>query len=298
MSNPAKLVVGAAPQGTTDAGSAAHAVREMFTSIAPRYDLLNHVLSFNIDRVWWRRAARSFREVLSRADARVLDLCCGTGDMTFALRRQAKKSSPPSSPQSRPLARPGRAGVPAPHSPTLPQILGADFSHAMLQRALSKSAGASAEHSPNNAFSSNASSPTGEPAMPRWIEADALNLPFPSQHFDLVTSAFGFRNLADYDAGLREIVRVLRPGGECGILDFGEPKGIMGRLYRIYFKQILPRVGTMISGVRGPYAYLPASVERFPAPEEMLARMRQAGFAEASWTPYTFGIAGLYRGRK
>jgi demethylmenaquinone methyltransferase/2-methoxy-6-polyprenyl-1,4-benzoquinol methylase len=275
MTNPAKLVVGAAPQGTTDMGSAAQAVREMFTAIAPRYDLLNHVLSFNIDRVWWRRAARSFREVLSRPDARVLDLCCGTGDMTFALRRQAKKSSPQTSPQFSPRRS----------SRTSPQILGADFSHAMLQRALSKSA-------------ANVSSTNGEPAMPHWIEADALNLPFPSQHFDLVTSAFGFRNLADYDAGLREIVRILRPGGECGILDFGEPKGIMGQLYRIYFKQILPRVGTMISGVRGPYAYLPASVERFPEPEEMLARMRRAGFVEASWTPYTFGIAGLYRGRK
>jgi demethylmenaquinone methyltransferase/2-methoxy-6-polyprenyl-1,4-benzoquinol methylase len=298
MSNPAKLVVGAAPQGTTDAESAAQAVREMFTSIAPRYDLLNHVLSFNIDRVWWRRAARSFREVLSRPDARVLDLCCGTGDMTFALRRQVKKSSRPSSPHSRPLARPWRAGVPAPHNPTPPQLFGADFSHAMLQRAFSKSTGASAVQFSHDASSLNSSSANGEPAMPRWIEADALNLPFPGEHFDLVTSAFGFRNLADYDAGLCEIVRVLRPGGECGILDFGEPKGIMGQLYRIYFKQILPRVGTMISGVRGPYAYLPASVERFPEPEEMLARMRRAGFVEASWAPYTFGIAGLYRGRK
>ena len=264
MPTSTKLVTGAAPQGSTDATSAAHAVRDMFTSIAPRYDLLNHVLSFNIDRVWWGRAARTFREILSRPDARVLDLCCGTGDMTFALRRQAGKSSPQSSPN------------------TLPQLLGADFSHAMLQRALSKSS----------------SNSTNAKPMPRWIEADALNLPFPSQHFDLVTSAFGFRNLADYDAGLREIVRVLRPGGECGILDFGEPKGMMGQLYRIYFKQILPRVGTMISGVRGPYAYLPASVERFPEPGEMLTRMRQAGFAEATWTPYTFGIAGLYRGKK
>jgi SAM-dependent methyltransferase len=104
--------------------------------------------------------------------------------------------------------------------------------------------------------------------MPRWIEADALSLPFPDQHFNLVTSAFGFRNLADYDAGLREIVRVLKPGGECGILDFSEPKGLMGRLYRIYFKQVLPRVGTMLSGVRGPYAYLPNSVERFPEPQK------------------------------
>ncbi len=246
-------VVGAAPEGAKDQRSAARAVREMFTSIAPRYDLLNHVLSFNIDRMWWRRTARAFRHITSRSDARILDLCCGTGDMTFALRRGAGKCSP--------------------------QIMGADFSHAMLQRATAKSA-------------------TANGAAPKWIEADALNLPFPTAHFDLVTSAFGFRNLADYDAGLREIARVLRPGGECGILDFGEPAGAMGALYRIYFKQVLPRVGAMISGVRGPYSYLPASVERFPPPEEMIERMTAAGFREASWSPYTFGIAGLYRGKK
>jgi demethylmenaquinone methyltransferase/2-methoxy-6-polyprenyl-1,4-benzoquinol methylase len=252
-------VVGAAPEGSSDQRSAARAVRDMFTAIAPRYDLLNHVLSFNIDRLWWRRTARAFQHVAARPDARILDLCCGTGDMTLALRRQAGKSSA--------------------------QIFGADFSHAMLQRATAKSATAG-------------SGTALEKSKPGWIEADALNLPFPGAHFDLVTSAFGFRNLADYDAGLREIVRVLRPGGECGILDFGEPKGAIGALYRVYFKQVLPRVGTLISGVRGPYAYLPASVERFPAPEEMLERMKRAGFVEASWTPYTFGIAGLYRGKK
>ena len=131
----------------------------------------------------------------------------------------------------------------------------------------------------------------------RWVEADALHLPFPDASFDLVSTAFGFRNLADYDAGLEEILRVLRPGGECGILDFGEPRGLMGQLYRIYFKRVLPAVGTLLSGVRGPYRYLPASVERFPEPSEMLDRMRRAGFEEASWKPYTFGIAGLYRGK-
>lgn len=245
-------VVGAAPQGATDPHSAAVAVREMFTSIAPRYDLLNHVLSLNIDRMWWRRTARTFSHILSRSDARVLDLCCGTGDMTFALHTRAGKCAP--------------------------QIFGADFSHAMLQRATAKS---------------DVLAP-----KPGWIEADALNLPFPLGHFDLVTSAFGFRNLADYNAGLREIFRILRPGGEIGILDFGEPKGLIGSIYRVYFKQVLPRVGTVLSGVRGPYAYLPASVERFPAPEEMLERMKVAGFDAPTWTPYTFGIAGLYRGRK
>jgi demethylmenaquinone methyltransferase / 2-methoxy-6-polyprenyl-1,4-benzoquinol methylase len=257
MTEARKLVVGAAPEGASDADSAALAVREMFTSIAPRYDLLNHVLSFNVDRLWWRQTARCFSGILAQSDATVLDLCCGTGDMAFALRKQSGSRAP--------------------------QILGADFSHAMLQRARSKSL---------DKISQNGNS------IPRWIEADALSLPFPDQRFNLVTSAFGFRNLADYDAGLREIVRVLRPGGECGILDFGEPKGLMGRLYRIYFKQILPRVGTALSGVRGPYTYLPNSVERFPQPQEMLDRMRRAGFREASWTPYTFGIAGLYRGKK
>ena len=130
----------------------------------------------------------------------------------------------------------------------------------------------------------------------RWIEADALQLPFPDGCFDLVTAAFGFRNLADYDGGLREIVRVLKPGGQCGILDFGQPQGLPGKVYRFYFHTVLPAVGTLISGVRGPYKYLPKSVERFPTPEQMQERMHSAGFHEASWTPYTFGVAGLYRG--
>ncbi len=256
-------VVGAAPAGARDRESAATAVREMFTSIAPRYDLLNHVLSFNIDRLWWWRTARKFDAILQRPDARVLDICCGTGDMTFALRRRARSAAT--------------------------QILGADFSHAMLQRAAAKSAEKTVAAGKGT---------TPQPRPLQWIEADALQLPFSDGHFDLVTSAFGFRNLADYDAGLREIARVLAPGGECAILDFGEPRGFIGQCYRVYFKKILPAIGTMISGVRGPYAYLPASVERFPSPDEMLGRMHQAGFREVSWTPYTFGVAGLYRGVK
>ncbi len=244
------VVVGAAPEGASDSESAARAVRQMFTSIAPRYDLLNHLLSFNVDRLWWRRTARSFSNILSRPNAQVLDLCCGTGDLTLALWRKSIKTSA--------------------------AIVGADFAHPMLQRARKKSSGTSL----------------------CWIEADALRLPVPNSKFDLVTSAFGFRNLADYDAGLREIVRVLRPGGECGILDFGEPGGLIGKFYRIYFKHLLPAVGSLISGVQGPYRYLPASVERFPSPQEMLARMERAGLNEVSWTPYTFGIAGLFRGKK
>lgn len=242
-------VRGAAPQGTSDRESAARAVRQMFTAIAPRYDLLNHLLSANIDKLWWRRTARTFAKILAQPRTQVLDLCCGTGDMAVALRRQGQQA----------------------------EITGADFSHTMLVLASKKKA---------------------HPAPIQWIEADALQLPFADQSFHLVTSAFGFRNLADYDAGLREILRVLRPGGECGILEFSEPQGFMGKIYDVYFKSILPRVGRLISGNSGAYSYLPASVERFPQPPEILSRMRSAGFRDVSWTPYTFGIAGLFRGSR
>ena len=243
-------VVGAAPAGASDEASASTAVREMFSSIAPRYDLLNHVLSMNVDRMWWSRTAKTFDNTLSRRNVRVLDLCCGTGDMTFALHKRMKG--------------------------TARNLIGSDFSHAMLVLAKQKTQ-----------------------ARPvHWVEADALRLPFSSNQFDLVTAAFGFRNLANYDHGLAEIYRVLASEGEVGILDFGEPKGLIGSIYRLYFRRVLPAIGTLISGVRGPYAYLPKSVQRFPSPSEMLDRMRAAGFRNVSWSPYTFGIAGLYRGRK
>ncbi len=241
---------GAQPEGTRDEAGAADAVRSMFDQIAPRYDLLNHVLSCNIDRVWWRRAARSFHQVLSRPEAQVLDLCCGTGDMTLALLRLRPENGRP--------------------------VLAADFAHQMLLRGAAKFV------------------PRGALAL----EADALHLPLPGGSIDLLTTAFGFRNLANYQAGLREFYRALKPGGELGILDFSEPGGLMGKLYAFYFRQVLPAVGSLISGVSGPYRYLPASVERFPAPAELLQVMRSVGFEQVSWTPYSFGIAGLYRGVK
>ena len=222
----------------------------MFDQIAPRYDLLNHVLSCNIDRVWWWRAARTFRRVLGRPEAQVLDLCCGTGDMTLALLRRRPK-------QGRP-------------------VLAADFAHQMLVRGATKFV------------------PRGAIA----VEADALHLPLPANSLDLLTTAFGFRNLANYQAGLEEFHRTLRPGGELGILDFSEPGGIMGKLYAFYFRRVLPAVGSVLSGVSGPYRYLPTSVRQFPAPAEMLRIMESVGFAQVSWTPYSFGIAGLYRGVK
>jgi demethylmenaquinone methyltransferase/2-methoxy-6-polyprenyl-1,4-benzoquinol methylase len=133
---------------------------------------------------------------------------------------------------------------------------------------------------------------------PDIVAFDGRAIPFPDAFFDHVLCTEVLEHAEDPSALVAEMLRVLRPGGECGILDFGEPSGLIGKLYRIYFKRVLPAVGTVISGVQGPYKYLPASVERFPPPEEMLDRMRQAGFQHASWTPYTFGVAGLYRGVK
>jgi len=251
---------GAKPPGATDEASAALAVREMFDAIAPRYDLLNHVLSANVDRIWWRRAARRFRATLANPDAAILDICCGTGDMTMAL----LKLSPPG-------ARP---------------IIAADFSRAMLERGTKKFGGPSV-----------GARKEGQPyAVP--MEADALHLPLESGSMDLIVSAFGFRNLANYEAGLREFHRVLKPGGQLGILEFSEPGGLVGKAYAVYFRRVLPAIGRAICGNNGAYNYLPASVGRFPAPPELLGMMWAAGYEECAWQPYTFGIAGLYTARR
>ena len=237
---------GAKPVDAQDETSAAQAVQAMFNSIAPRYDLLNHVLSANIDRLWWARAACRFRDVLARPDAIVLDICCGTGDMTIAL----LKHRPPG-------ARP---------------ILAADFARAMLSRGAEKFAGRS--------------------VVP--LEADALHLPLRDASIDLIITAFGFRNLANYNAGLHEFHRVLKPGGQLGILDFSEPDGLLGKIYAFYFRQILPVIGRAITGQSSPYEYLPESVGNFPPPPHIIEMMSEAGYTDCSWQPYTFGIAGLY----
>ena len=246
---------GAKPQGATDEASAAEAVREMFDSIAPRYDLLNHVLSANVDRLWWWRAARQFRAVLANPDAAVLDICCGTGDMTMALLKRRPKGARP--------------------------ILAADFSRKMLSRCAQKFAVREAGH------------PYAVP-----LEADALHLPLRSGSLDLIVSAFGFRNLANYEAGLREFHRVLKPGGQLGILEFSEPGGLIGKAYAVYFRRVLPAIGRAICGQAGAYNYLPTSVGNFPAPPVMLALMESTGYEQCAWQPYTFGIAGLYTARR
>ena len=246
---------GATPEGAADEVSASLAVQSMFNSIADRYDLVNHVLSASIDRLWWWRTARRFRAILADPDASILDICCGTGDMTMALLKLRPSGARP--------------------------VIAADFAREMLSRGARKFSGPFAKH--------------GDAVA---LEADALHLPLRAESLDLIITAFGFRNLANYRAGLAEFHRVLKPGGQVGILDFSEPDGLFGKLYQVYFRHVLPVIGRLIGGKDSAYNYLPASVSKFPPPAEMLAMMREAGFAEVRWTPYTFGIAGLFTGAR
>lgn len=246
---------GTSPEGANTEAEASHSVREMFGQIAPRYDLLNHLLSMQLDRVWRARVARRLRPILSSPDARVLDVCCGTGDLALA------------------LARAGAA-----------RITGADFAHPMLLRARQKIA-----ELPEVANSTRL----------RVLEADALRLPVADGAFDAVTTAFGFRNLVNYEAGLREFLRVLRPGGMLAVLEFTEPPdGLVGGVYRWYFRKVLPRIGGAISGDAAAYRYLPASVSRFFRPSELTDSMRTAGFTNVEYRVWTFGTVALHMGEK
>jgi demethylmenaquinone methyltransferase/2-methoxy-6-polyprenyl-1,4-benzoquinol methylase len=248
---------GTRPVGTQNEAEASRSVREMFSRIAPRYDFLNHFLSFSFDRLWRRRTALRFAEILSLPDAVVMDICCGTGDLTLALDRVA-------------MQRGNGNGA---------RVNGSDFALPMLALARKK------------ALQTRKTS--------RFFAADALALPLANESANLVTSAFGFRNLANYRHGLAEIYRVLRPGGEVGILEFCEPRrGITAAFYRAYFTKLLPRIGGAVSGDAGAYAYLPASVMRFPAPEKFATWMRESGFANVRYERWTFGTVTLHRGQK
>ena len=248
---------GTRPIGVSDEREAAAQVREMFGRIAPRYDFLNHLLSFSLDRVWRRRTARRFQHILRRTEARVLDICCGTGDLALALARVREH---------------------AVGSARATSVMGSDFVEAMLGRAHEKSQRG------------------GYAAV--FAAADALQLPFADASFDLVTTAFGFRNLANYEQGLREIARVLKPGGEVGILEFTEPEsGPMAGAFRFYFKKILPRIGRTISHSEA-YDYLPRSVAAFPSPAELASLMEKCGFGDVLVTKWNFGSVVLHMARR
>lgn len=224
-------------------------VRAMFSDIAPRYDLLNHLLSFNVDRRWRRRAIRALE--WERAPAGTyLDLCAGTLDVAAELANQA-----------------GFVG----------RVIGADFAEPMLRAGRDKV--------------------RGKPVHP--IAADALTLPLPDASCSGAIVAFGVRNLADLDSGLREVARVLVPGGRYVILDFTIPRAALVRAgYHLYFHHVLPRIGGFISGNRGAYRYLPESVAHFPPAPQLADRLRDAGFKDVRWTSLTLGIAAIHVGTR
>jgi len=243
-------MTGTTPQGTASEQAASQWVRGMFGRIAPRYDLLNHLLSFNLDRHWRTRTVARVSEILDRPDAQVLDLCCGTGDVLLALERRA----------NRPL-------------------LASDFCHPMLVEARRK-IGARGFRTP-------------------LFEADALSLPLADASLDLITVAFGFRNLANYQHGLEEMLRVLKPGGTAAILEFSQPPNAAFRaLYGFFSTSVLPRIGGMVSGSNEAYSYLPESIRKFPGAEELAQEMRHAGFSRVEFERMTGGAVALHLGYK
>ena len=224
-------------------------VREMFSRISARYDLLNHLLSGNTDKRWRKLVAKRLQPALSSPDARALDVACGTGDLSLAL-----------------------------VAATRARVTGLDFCRPMLDLAAQK-----------------AMDDEGRRCI--FIEGDALRLPFEDKTFDAVSIAFGLRNLSSVEEGLRELLRVLKPGGRSCILEFSKPV-VPGFnvLFQLYFTRLLPRIGGMISGSSSAYEYLPASVSRFPDQKQLATMMRASGFEAVEYENLTGGIAALHTG--
>ncbi len=226
-------------------------VRGMFAEIAPRYDLVNRMLSGGID-VWWRHV--TVNRAPPPAAGAILDVCTGTGDLALAY---AAKAGP---------------GV---------RIVASDFCRPMLDRGIEKGRRLDLAGKPGGSI--------------EWVEADAMALPFPAAGFDLVTVAFGLRNIADTARGLGEMARVLKPGGRIAILEFSLPRQSLVRTgYLWYFRNVLPFLGNAVARNRSDaYTYLNQSVEEFPSGERLAALVRSAGFQGVEMIPLTFGIATL-----
>jgi demethylmenaquinone methyltransferase / 2-methoxy-6-polyprenyl-1,4-benzoquinol methylase len=210
----------------------------MFDRIAPLYDAMNRVMTAGLDRRWRRITLET---VGVRTGDRVLDACCGTGDLAIGARKRGA------------------------------DVTGLDFSSAMLERARRKDASI------------------------EWIEGDALALPFDDGAFDAATVGFGVRNVADLDRGLRELRRVLRDGGRLGILEITTPRGALAPFYRLWFDRVVPALGKVLPG-GSAYTYLPASVRRFPAPDELKAKLEAAGFDQVQYRLFAGGIVALHTG--
>ncbi len=214
-------------------------VRRMFDRISPVYDLMNRVMTAGLDRRWRRATVAA----VVRPGDRVLDACCGTGDLAVEA---------------------SRAGA---------RVVGLDFSGEMLARARRKSSAV------------------------EWVEGDVLELPFEDGAFDVATVGFGIRNVADLDAGLAELARVVRPGGRVGCLEITRPRGLLRPFFRLWFDRIVPLLGKVLPG-GAAYTYLPASVRRFPGPEDLAAALERAGFGAVSWRLFGGGIVALHAGTR
>ena len=214
------------------------AVRSMFDRISPVYDAMNRTMTMGLDQRWRQATVNA---VVQPGD-RVLDSCCGTGDLTIAA---------------------ARAGG---------RVTGVDFAERMLERARLKA-----------------------PEL-EWVQGDALALPFPDGSFDAATVGFGVRNLDDLERGLAELRRVLRAGGRVAILEITRPSGLLAPFYRLWFDGLVPLLGKVLPG-GSAYTYLPASVRRFPGPDELAGLLREAGFEDVRWRTFAGGIVALHIGR-
>ena len=249
------MASGASPTGVEPGNEAevARHIRRMFERVAPRYDLLNRLLSLRIDQYWRRAVVLRVRPYLERPDARVMDLCCGTGDLLMALEAERRRLG-------------NSDGCLA---------VGADFCYPMLATAKVK---------------------LGRRKMRALLlEGDALQFPMRGAAADLITIAYGFRNLANYRKGIEEMYRLLAPGGCLAILEFSRPRNrLLGPLFEFYFRRVLPCIGNAISGSGDAYSYLQKSVERFLEPEELAAEMKACGFQRVEVVPLTAGISFLH----